>query len=154
MNTEHDETAQPDQTPQPVETPVETATTSTEAPRSRFRGRRALAAFLAVGTLAGGGIGFGAGYAVAQAGQPDDTAQTRDWGDRGTPPQMPDGQMPGQGQMPGDGTMPDQGQAPDLDGDGQPDSGTDQGTGSGTDQGNGSGSDASADSGTTTQSNA
>lgn len=121
--------------PQLSETTTSPAAT-TEPTRRTLRdrlpsGRKAVAAGAVVAGLAIGGAGFGAGYAVADAGSSDTaTTQTTDgWGDRrmpgGGPGQMggPMGEMPDGGQM--GGTT---GEAPDFDGDGSPD--TDSGSGS------------------------
>ncbi|WP_121257757.1 hypothetical protein [Nocardioides ferulae] len=118
MSTHHDETTA-------TETGAETTPSSADRPRGwrrlALRGRRAIAAGIVAGSLAIGGLGFGAGYAVADrdAGQADPTQQTPPFdrfgapGERGGPM---GGQMDGQGED--DGSS---GQAPDYDGDGQPD---------------------------------
>lgn len=128
-------------TPETTEIPLEQPAPPKRSWRRFPRGRKAIAAGAAVAGLAIGGIGFGAGYAVADQG--DTTQQTTgfDQGDRG----FPDGGMGGGpgGQMGGapdgttDGTT---GQAPDFDGDGQPDetapdTSTDSGDDSTTQQG-------------------
>ena len=106
-------------------------------PRRLPSGRKAVAAGAVVAGLAIGGAGFGAGYAVGDAGSSDTaTTQTTDgWGDR-QPPGDDRGPMGGMGVPPGDFSQGQGGttdQAPDFDGDGQPD--TDDGTDGGTDSG-------------------
>lgn len=106
--------------PQPT-----TRTWRDRLPRRLPSGRKAIAGGAVVATLAVGGAGFGAGYAVADSGSADTatTQTTDDWGDRGFPGdgagRGPMGEMGGApgGEMGGDLS----GQAPDLDGDGQPD---------------------------------
>lgn len=137
MNTQHDTPSTPDPTVAPdgpgaAEQPAAPATTNRPW-RQRLTSRRAaVAAGAAAIGLAIGGLGFAAGYAVADpdADQPGIT-QLRP----GTPPggdgfRGPDGGMGGPMDDQQDGEA--SGQYPDFDGDGLPDDGS---AGSGQDSG-------------------
>lgn len=123
-----------DTTTDPIDQPV----TDKRSWRGLASSRKAMAAGAVAAGLALGGAGFGVGYAVGGDAASTDVArqdQTTDgdWGDPGFRG-GPGGDMGGQPGVPPGGDMGGTtGQAPDLDGDGQPDTGTDPDSGSDTD---------------------